>query len=67
VPVLLFQSKNDHTVNPENVHLIHSLLGSADKTVVEVEKSYHVLTADYDKEIVKEKTYAFIRRVSDII
>ena len=36
------------------------------KTIVEVEKSYHVLTADYDKETVKEKTCEFIRRVADI-
>ena len=65
VPALLIQSKNDHTVHPDNVHLIHSLLGSTDKTIIEVEKSYHVLTADYDKETVKEKTYEFIRRVGN--
>lgn len=66
VPVLLIQSKNDNTVHPPNVHLIHRLLGSKDKTLIEVDRSYHVVTVDYDKEVVKEKTYEFIRRVGNI-
>jgi len=66
VPVLLIQSKKDNTVHPPNVHLINRLLGSEDKTVVEVEKSYHVITVDYDKELVKEKTYEFISRVGQL-
>lgn len=66
VPVLLIQSKGDNTVHPPNVHLINRLLGSDDKTVVEVERSYHVITVDYDRDIVKEKTYDFIRRVANI-
>lgn len=63
VPTLLIQSTGDNTVHPPNVHLIHRLLGSADKTLVEVSRSYHVVTVDYDKDIVKEKTYEFIKRV----
>jgi carboxylesterase len=66
VPVLLIQSKKDNTVHPKNVHLIHGLLGSRDKTLIEVEKSYHVVTVDYDKELVKEKTYEFVRRVGNL-
>lgn len=66
VPVLLIQSRNDHTVRPDNARLIHDLLGSTDKTIVEVERSYHVLTIDYDKELVKEETYKFIARVAGL-
>ena len=66
VPALLIQSKGDNTVHPPNVHLINRLLASEDKTVVEVEKSYHVITVDYDKDTVKEKTYDFIRRVANL-
>jgi esterase/lipase len=47
------------------VHLIHRLLGSKDKTLIEVDRSYHVVTVDYDKEVVKEKTFEFIRRVGN--
>jgi carboxylesterase len=63
VPVLLMQSTGDNTVHPQNVHFIHGLLGSRDKTVVELERSYHVITVDYDRELVKEKTFEFIDRV----
>ncbi|MBI4830753.1 MAG: alpha/beta fold hydrolase [Candidatus Lindowbacteria bacterium] len=66
VPVLLIQSKNDNTVPPPNALLIHRLLGSTDKTLIEVDKSYHVVTVDYDKELVKEKTYEFIRRIEKL-
>lgn len=66
IPALLIQSKKDNTVDPRNVHLIHKLLGSKDKTLVEVDKSYHVITVDYDKEIVKEKTHEFIKRVENL-
>ncbi len=65
-PVLMIQSKKDNTVHPPNVHLINKLLGSKDKTVIEVEKSYHVITVDYDKETVKGKTYEFISRIADL-
>ncbi|RJP67000.1 MAG: alpha/beta fold hydrolase [Candidatus Abyssobacteria bacterium SURF_17] len=64
VPVLLMQSKNDHVVPPSDVHLIHALVSSRDKTVIEVERSYHILPVDYDKRLVKEKTYEFIHRVA---
>ncbi|GAB4337718.1 MAG: alpha/beta fold hydrolase [Candidatus Abyssubacteria bacterium] len=66
VPVLLIQSKKDNTVHPPNVHLIHKLLGSRDKTVIEVEKSYHVITVDYDRDLVRERTFEFIRRVGNV-
>lgn len=66
IPALLFHGKQDHTVSPPNVHLIHDLLGSVDKTVLGLENSYHVITVDYDKEIVKQKTFDFIRRVANL-
>jgi carboxylesterase len=66
VPVLLIQSKKDNTVHPPNVHLIHRLLAAEDKTVVEVDRSYHVITVDYDKDIVKDRTYGFIRRIGKL-
>ncbi len=66
VPVLLMQSLKDNTVHPPNVRLIHRLLASEDKTMIEVDRSYHVITVDYDKEIVKQKTLEFIRRVGKL-
>ena len=66
VPVLLIHSKNDKSVDPRNVYLIHKLLGTHDKTVIEVERSGHSLMVDLDKEILKEKTYEFIKRVGNL-
>jgi len=64
VPVLLFQGVIDHVVDPPNVHLIHRLLGCDDKIVVELPNSCHMIPVDYDKELVKERTYEFVRRVT---
>jgi carboxylesterase len=66
VPALLIQSKKDNTVPPPNVFLIHRLLGSSDKTLIEVQNSHHVVTVDYDKELVKERTYEFIKRIEKL-
>jgi carboxylesterase len=66
VPVLLMQSRKDHVVTPSSARHIEALLGSRDKAVIEVEKSYHILPVDYDKHFVKEKTYEFIRRVANL-
>jgi len=65
-PTLLMQGRVDHVVAPPNVHLIHSLLGSEDKEVLELENSYHILSLDYDRELVMQKTYEFINRTSDL-
>ncbi|MBI5118051.1 alpha/beta fold hydrolase [Candidatus Poribacteria bacterium] len=65
-PVLLIQSKKDNTVPPPNALLIHRLLGTSDKTLIEVERSYHVVTVDYDKELVKERTFEFIKRIEKL-
>jgi len=65
VPVLSMQGTTDHVVDPPNVHLIHSLLGSEDKTIIDLENSYHIIPSDYDKELVNEKTCEFIKRVGN--
>lgn len=65
VPVLAFQGATDHVVDPPNARLIHRLLGCEDKTLIELQNSYHMIPVDYDKELVKEKTYEFVRRVTN--
>jgi carboxylesterase len=60
-PVLIMHSRNDHTAPPENAHEIHARISSEDKEVVWYERSYHVLTLDYDKEDVYDRTYRFMK------
>ncbi len=60
-PILVMHSHNDHTAHPDNAKLIHDRVASTDKQLVWFDRSYHVLTLDYDRQEVYERTYEFIR------
>jgi carboxylesterase len=63
-PVLVLHSKNDHTAPPDNAIEIHARVSSSDKELVWYERSYHVLTLDYDKDDVYDRTFRFIKERS---
>lgn len=65
-PILVMHSHNDHTAHPQNAELIHSGVSSTDKQLVWLDRSYHVLTLDHDREEVYERTYEFIRARSRV-
>lgn len=50
-PVLLVQSRHDHTVSPDSVLHIHGRLGSAVKPLVWLEHSGHVATIDNEHQL----------------
>lgn len=60
-PTMVFTSRDDHVVVPENGPYIVEHLGSADKCLVWLENSYHVATLDNDKEFIAAETLRFIR------
>lgn len=60
-PILVMHSKNDHTVHPTNAQVIYDTVASADKEIVWMPRSYHVLTLDYDRDEVFERAYRFIK------
>ena len=64
-PVLVMTSRQDHVVPPSNGDLIAEGVGGPVERV-SLERSYHVATLDYDKELVQERTIAFCRRVSGV-
>jgi carboxylesterase len=64
VPVLLFASRQDHTVHPTNSPYILEHISSTDKELVWLERSYHVATLDYDKDLIVERTNTFIKEHS---
>lgn len=66
-PILIMHGRNDKTVLPFNAYVIHDGVGSTDKEVVYMEKSSHVITLDYDKDEVYERTYAFIKDHSKVL
>jgi len=62
-PVLVMTSPQDHVVPPENSDLIaEGVAGPVER--VSLERSYHVATQDYDKDLVEAKTVEFVQRVS---
>jgi carboxylesterase len=64
-PILVLHGRNDHTVHPDNAQLIFDSVASTDKQLVWCERSYHVITLDYDRDDVLARSYAFIRERGD--
>ncbi len=60
-PALIFQSRQDHVVNPANAPYILEHLCVADKRLVWLDNSYHVATLDNDKELIAAETLRFIQ------
>jgi carboxylesterase len=60
-PLLVIHSPNDHTAHPDNARYIHDRVSSEDKEVVWLERSYHVITLDYERDEVFERTHRFIK------
>jgi carboxylesterase len=60
-PVLIIHSHNDHTVHHSNAQYIHDTIASEDKELVWMDRSYHVMTLDYDREDIFKRTYEFIK------
>ena len=60
-PVLLFHSKEDHTLPVSNTEIIMERLGSIEKQRIELVNSYHVATLDYDQDIIFENSLLFVQ------
>jgi carboxylesterase len=63
-PLLVYRSIDDHVVDPSSVGLIKVGVRSSDQTYIELERSYHVATLDYDAEDIFEGSVAFFRRLT---
>lgn len=62
IPALIMNSPEDHVVPPSNSeHLAKILAGPVER--VSLDRSYHVATLDYDKDLVNEAAMAFGNKV----
>ena len=62
-PVLVMNSPQDHVVPSSAAHtIVSSLSGPVERIVLE--KSYHVATLDYDKDIIQAAAVEFARKVT---
>jgi len=62
IPLLLMTSPQDHVVEPTQSDRLAEIYGGPVERV-SLERSYHVATQDYDKQLVFDSTVAFARRV----
>ena len=63
MPMLLFTSVQDHVVQPSDSDAVAAAFGGPVERVM-LERSYHVATQDYDKDIIFEGAVAFVQRVT---
>jgi carboxylesterase len=59
-PILIMHGRKDHMVHPSNAQLIYDSVASTDKEIVWCERSYHVITLDFDRDMVFSRTHRFI-------
>jgi carboxylesterase len=63
-PLLLLNAPQDHVVPPSNSELLaRSVRGPVER--VSLERSYHVATLDYDRDLIAERVVAFAHRVTN--
>jgi carboxylesterase len=59
-PLLVMHGRHDGTVAPGNAEVIARSVSSRDVELVWLERSRHVVTLDYDRDEVYDRTYRFI-------
>ena len=63
-PLLLFTSREDHTVETSSSTWVFEHVASADKQHVWLENSYHVATIDNDAPLIEDGSLDFVRRLA---
>jgi carboxylesterase len=62
-PVLILTSTQDHVVPPSSSDVLAAAVGGSVERVL-LERSYHVATLDFDRDVVENRTVEFARRVA---
>jgi carboxylesterase len=63
-PLLVYRAIHDHVADPSSVRLIKAGVRSGDQTYIELDRSYHVATLDYDADNIFQGSVAFFRRLT---
>jgi carboxylesterase len=63
-PLLVYRAIHDHVADASSVRLIKAGVRSSDQTYIELQRSYHVATLDYDADDIFEGSVAFFRRLT---
>jgi carboxylesterase len=62
-PALVINSAQDHVVDPDAADILVDKLGGSVERIT-LERSYHVATMDYDKDLIAERAVEFARKVT---
>ena len=62
-PTLLFHSKDDHVIDYKSSEYIYKHISSKNKRILTLQNSYHVLSLDNEKNIIKKETLKFISQI----
>ncbi|MEI6125305.1 MAG: alpha/beta hydrolase, partial [Pseudomonadota bacterium] len=65
VPLQLIQAKNDDMTSVRNSKFIYERVNSDIKEIVLLHNSYHVITADQERDTVARKMDVFFKRISN--
>lgn len=60
-PILVFRSRVDHVVEPENLEIIKARVSSSEVVVRELTNSYHVAVLDHDAPQIFAESVDFVR------
>ncbi len=63
MPMLLMNSPQDHVVEPKQSEFLASRYGGPVERI-SLDRSYHVATLDYDKDLIVDATVSFAQRVT---
>ena len=63
IPMLLLSSPNDHVVDPASVDVLAADYGGAIERI-SLDRSFHVATLDFDRELIQQKAVEFAKRVT---
>lgn len=63
VPLMLFSSRNDHVVDPQQGDFLAANYGGTCERVM-LERSFHVATQDYEKDVINSRTVEFVRSLT---
>ena len=58
-PLRIYASRQDHVVNPSNARHVADHVGSRDKELIWLDRSYHVATLDHDRQQIFQGSIEF--------
>jgi len=59
-PCIIIYSRLDHTIDPISSQQIYDQISSRNKRILCLEKSYHLLSLDVEKEVIKKEIFSFL-------